>query len=333
SEIWNRRKSGEIYPQALTITAVRNPEGGISNYVGDFIDISDIKAAEQKISRLSYFDVLTGLPNRERLMQTLAEVIQQSHKSMNYGALLVVDLDAFKNVNETLGYPAGDTLLTMVADRLSDLADQRNSVARFGGDEYVMVLADLGADATGAADLAGQKAQSVLAALEDEYDLHGARYYTTGCVGVALISPESDDEPDVVLKKAGIALTEAKASGRNRMMFFDPALQDAISEKAKLLSEMREAIRLHQFELYVQPQQSADKGIIGVEALVRWNHPERGLLSPNIFIPLAEANDMAAQLGREILELGLDILQRWRGNPLCQNLKVSVNLAAEQFYE
>jgi len=332
-EIWNRRKSGEIYPQALTITAVRNPEGGISNYVGDFIDISDIKAAEQKISRLSYFDVLTGLPNRERLMQTLAEVIQQSHKNMNYGALLVVDLDAFKNVNETLGYPAGDTLLTMVADRLSALADQRNSVARYGGDEYVMVLADLGADATGAADLAGQKAQSVLAALEDEYDLHGARYYTTGCVGVALISPESDDEPDVVLKKAGIALTEAKASGRNRMMFFDPALQDAISEKAKLLSEMREAIRLHQFELYVQPQQSADKGIIGVEALVRWNHPERGLLSPNIFIPLAEANDMAAQLGREILELGLDILQRWRGNPLCQNLKVSVNLAAEQFYE
>lgn len=331
-EIWNRRKSGEIYPQALTITAVRNEQGEICNFVGDFIDISALKAAEQKISRLSYFDVLTGLPNRERLMEIVTEAIEQGVGTGNFGAVLFVDLDNFKNVNETIGYAAGDKLLVMVADRLSMLAGRRSSVARYGSDEYVIVLTDLGADSASAADLVGQKAQSVLAALEDDYDIDGVRYYTTGCVGVTLINPMSGSTQEL-LKQAGIALTQAKASGRNRVMFFDPALQDSISERARLLSDLRDAVRLRQFELYVQPQQAVDGRIVGAEALVRWNHPTRGLLSPNVFIPLAESSDMMVLLGKEILDLGLEILQRWQQIPLCRNLKLSVNVAADQFYE
>ena len=332
-EIWNRRKSGEIYPQALTITAVRNADGEICNFVGDFIDISDLKAAQQKISRLSYFDVLTGLPNRERLIQILADTIQKGAEKGRFGAVLIVNLNDFKTINETIGYSAGDKLLMVVADRLRALAGQQNSVARYGGDEYVVVLQNFEGDATAVADIVGQKAQSILAVLEGDYELDGGRYYTTGCIGVTLIAPDKHQAPDLLLKQAGIALTQAKMVGRNNVMFFDPSLQESLSERVQLLADLREAVRLKQFELYLQPQQLADGTIVGVEALVRWNHPLRGMLSPAIFIPLAESHDMMVILGREILDLGLDILQRWSSSPQFGHVKLSINLAAEQFYE
>ncbi len=331
-EIWNRRKNGETYPQTTTITAVRNQAGEVTNYVADYIDISDIKWAEAEISKLSYFDSLTGLINRSRLLQVLEQTVSRSVDKQRFGALLMIDLDQFKVINDTLGHRAGDELLVRIARRLQELVRPMDNVARYGGDEFVVMLETLGDDAGRAATSVQRMAQSILSGLADNYRIQNADYFSTCSIGITLFGEGAADTVELV-KQVDIAMFQAKKEGGNAICFFDPEWQAMVSERATLLQELREAIHRHQFELYYQPQLDAAGQVIGAEALVRWNHPVRGLVSPVEFIPLAEQNGLILALGREVLELGLKQLKDWQQVEQCQHLKLSINLVPEQFYE
>lgn len=331
-EIWNRRKNGEVYPQSVTITAVRNQAGEVTNYVGDYLDISALKWAEEEISKLSYYDPLTGLINRTRLLMLLEHSVKRSVELQRFGALLMIDLDQFKVINDTLGHQAGDELLISIAERLQDLVRPMDNVARYGGDEFVVVLATLGEDAGRAATMVQRMAQSILNGLEDTYRVQGSDYFSTCSIGITLFGEGAADTVELV-KQVDIAMFQAKDAGGNAIRFFDPAWQAAVSERAVLLQELREAIREHQFELYYQPQLDVDGVLIGAEALVRWNHPVRGVVSPIDFIPLAEQNGLILALGHEVLELGLRQLKKWQQVPQYRSLKLSINLVPEQFYE
>ena len=331
-EIRNRHKNGEIHPQSLTITAVTNLEGEISHYVGDYIDKSAIKKAEEEINKLSNFDPLTGLANRRRLLSLLEQDVARCVELKHFGALLMIDLDEFKDINNTLGHQAGDALLIEVAERLQWLVSSQGIVARYGGDEFVVVLAALGKNAAEAAHKVQEVAQAILTELEGSYDLQSSQYYSSCSIGVTLFGDGSADAAELI-KQMDIALVQAKSNGGNDIRFFDPAWQTAVGERALLLVELREAIRLHQFELYYQPQWDVDGVVVGAEALVRWNHPVRGVMAPLEFIPFAEKNGLILALNHEVLELGLARIKAWQQLPQCQSLKLSINLVAEQFYE
>jgi diguanylate cyclase (GGDEF)-like protein/PAS domain S-box-containing protein len=331
-EIRNRRKNGEVYPQSLTITAVSNLAGEVTHYVGDYIDKSAIKKAEEEINKLSNFDPLTGLANRRRLLSLLEQNVARSVELNHFGALLMIDLDEFKNINNTLGHQAGDALLIEVAERLQRLVPSQGIVARYGGDEFVLMLAALGKNAAEAAHKVQEVAQAILTELEGNYHLQASQYYSSCSIGVTLFGDGSADTAELI-KQMDIALFQAKSDGGNDIRFFDPAWQTAVGERALLLVELREAIRQHQFELYYQPQWDVDGVVVGAEALVRWNHPVRGVIAPLEFIPFAEKNGLILALNHEVLELGLARIKAWQQLPQCQNLKLSINLVAEQFYE
>lgn len=311
---------------------MRNQAGEVTNYVGDYIDMSALKWAEEEISKLSYFDPLTGLINRTRLLMLLEHSVRRSVETQRFGALLMIDLDQFKVINDTLGHQAGDELLIRIAERLQDLVRPMDNVARYGGDEFVVVLATLGEDAGRAATTVQRMAQSILSGLEDTYRIQGSDYFSTCSMGITLFGEGAADTVELV-KQVDIAMFQAKDTGGNTICFFDPAWQAAVSERAALLQELREAIREHQFELYYQPQLDVDGVLIGAEALVRWHHPVRGVVSPIEFIPLAEQNGLILALGHEVLELGLVQLKKWQQVPQYRNLKLSINLVPEQFYE
>lgn len=331
-EVWNKRKNGEIYPQTLTITAVRNSAGEITHYVGDYVDLSELKQAEQTITKLSFYDSLTGLPNREKFLLQLRDSVAMAVAGARYAALLMIDLDHFKNINDTLGHSAGDVLLVNVAERLQRLMRPEDNIARYGGDEFVIILNALDADQSRAASLVQKIAQSILASLDTNYEIGVSSYYSTCSVGVTLFGAQGAD-PAELLKQADIALHQAKSSGRDQIGFFDPAWQAAVSERARLLGDLREGLRLHQFELYLQPQQDISGLVIGAEALVRWNHPVQGLVPPGEFISLSEETGLILPLGREIMEMGLGLLKRWQSDPLRRQLKLSINVSPHQFYE
>lgn len=331
-EVWNKRKNGEIYPQTLTITAVRNEAGEITNYVGDYVDITDLKHAEQEISKLSFFDSLTGLPNREKFFLQLTESVLLAFDSRRFGALLMIDLDNFKDVNDTLGHNTGDELLIRVAERLQRLLRPEDVAARYGGDEFVIILNVLDGDAGRAANLVQRISQTILATLDGTYNFAAGDCFVTCSIGATLFGSEGASSEEL-LKQADIALFKAKAGGRDRVEFFDPAWLAAISERAKWLTDLRLGINEHQFELYLQAQQDAHGQVFGAEALVRWNHPTRGLVSPPEFIPLAEETGLILPLGKEIMRMALEVLRRWYAMPDFRLLKLSINVSPQQFYE
>ncbi|MDO9317513.1 MAG: MASE3 domain-containing protein [Gammaproteobacteria bacterium] len=331
-EMWNMRKNGEQFPQSLTITAVRNAEGEITHYVDDFFDTSDIKTAEETISKLSYFDSLTGLANRERLRTLLAAAIEQHTTRLQFGGLLMVDLDNFKTINETMGHTAGDELLVEVSQRLQRSLQTTDIVSRCGGDEFLVLLNNIGADPGTASAALQSTAESILARLDGNYIIGEKSYYNSCSIGATLFGPGADNLEEL-LKQLDIALFSAKSNGRNRISFFDPALQIAVGERTQLLSDLRSGIDRLEFELYFQAQVDHNSNIVGAEALVRWNHPQLGVLSPASFLPLAEQNGLMLKLGQDILRMGIQQLQRWQADPDNRQLKLSINITADQFYE
>jgi diguanylate cyclase (GGDEF)-like protein/PAS domain S-box-containing protein len=330
-EIWNRRKSGEIYPQSLTITAVKNELNIVTHYVADFIDISDIKHAQAEISRLSFFDPLTGLPNRARFQELLQETLDRCRESGRFGALLLVDLDHFKTINDTIGHASGDKLLEQVAGRLNGLMRDHYVVARYGGDEFVVIMDQLELDPAGSATYAQQMSIAILNALDDRYQIDGDSYDTTCSIGVALFGQDTKDTADI-MKQVDIALFQAKNAGRNTISFFDPDWQEAVKQRALLLKQLKDGLLEKQFVLFFQPQVGEHGELIGAEALVRWRHPDRGIVCPAEFIPLAEHSGMMLALGDEVLHMGLQQLSKWQTQQGYKNFKLSINLATEQFY-
>jgi diguanylate cyclase (GGDEF)-like protein/PAS domain S-box-containing protein len=328
-DIWNRRKNGEIYPEHLTITAVRDQQGRVSNYVAAFADITEIKSAEEKIKNLAFYDSLTGLPNRRLLQDRLQQALSSRMRSDREGALLFIDLDNFKTLNDTLGHGVGDLLLQQVAQRLVACVREGDTVARLGGDEFVVMLEDLSVHTIEAAEQAEVIGAKILLSLNQTYQLAEHEFHSTSSIGATLFGEHQSIES--LLQQADIAMYESKKAGRNALRFFDPKMQDVINERAVMESELRVALENHQFELYFQLQVDSAHRPIGAEALIRWNHPERGMISPALFIPLAEDTGAILPIGHWVLEAACAQLKRWQEDGLMSELVLAVNVSAKQF--
>lgn len=329
-EIWNRRKNGQIYPERMTISAVKDTDAKVTNYVSVFTDISESKASSEKIEHLAFYDPLTNLPNRLLLLDRMRQALSVSSRSGKKGALLFIDLDHFKVLNDTLGHSTGDLLLKLQADRLSSAVRAGDTVARFGGDEFVVVLEALEESASEAAAIAEQIANKILLALHESCVFGAHQYQSTSSIGITLFGGE-EYEIEELLKQADIAMYQAKKAGRNTLRFFDPVMQEKLSIRASLEAELRYAIDKQQLALYYQVQVDDNNRPIGAEALIRWIHPERGIVSPVEFIPIAEETTLILDIGHWVIDTACSQLAEWAKSFEKNHLIIAVNVSAHQF--
>ena len=329
-EIWDRRKNGEMYPKWLSISAVKDDMGAVTHYIGTHFDISERKQAEEKIHELAFFDQLTGLPNRTLLLDRLNLAMSTSTRSGSFGALLLIDLDNFKTLNDTLGHDMGDLLLKQVAQRLTTCVRAGETVARLGGDEFVVMLADLSTSEIDAATRAKTVCEKIRSTLNQTYQLNSLVYHITPSIGATLFRGHLVSIDDLV-KQADLAMYKSKETGRNAIHFFDPAMQASVVARVNLETDLRRAIEENQFRLHYQAQVVGAGRVTGAEALVRWQHPQRGLVSPAEFIPLAEETRLILPLGLWVLETACAQLAEWAGQPRMADLTLAVNVSAHQF--
>lgn len=329
-EIWNRRRSGEIYPEWLSITAVRSDAGEVTNYVGTLIDISARKAAEKEIEYLAFYDPLTQLPNRRLFLDRLRQALAGMAGHESRGAILFIDLDNFKTVNDTCGHEVGDRLLVETARRLITCVRDDDTIARLGGDEFIVMLENLSEDQREAAAQARIIGEKILAALNRPYSIAGRQHHSTPSIGVTLFFGTTNSQEEL-LKQADIAMYQAKSAGRNTLRFFDPDMQASLVARSALEAALVSGVRDRQFVLHYQPQVHGTHGVVGAEALVRWEHPERGLVPPAEFIPMAEQIGLILPIGQWVLEAACGQLRRWADAPGTRHLDLAVNVSAHQF--
>ena len=330
--LMDRRKNGDIYPLHLTLSAVRSKNGLVTNYVATFSDSSESQAAAEEIKHLAFYDFLTGLPNRRLLVDRLKQAMAVSVRNGKEGALLFIDLDDFKTLNDTQGHDIGDQLLQQVAKRLEACVREGDTVARFGGDEFVVMLEGLSErsfEAAAQIELIGEK---ILSQLSQPYQLGEYSLHSTPSIGVTLFI-DHKGTIDELFKQADIAMYQAKRAGRNTMRFFDPQMQQTLNSRAALEVELRNALQNRQFHLYYQIQVDSSHRPLGAEALIRWVHPERGLVSPLQFIPLAEESGLILAIGKWVLEAACSQLREWQKDALTRELVLAVNVSAKQFQQ
>ncbi|HGX91741.1 MAG TPA: EAL domain-containing protein [Candidatus Tenderia sp.] len=332
-EVWNRRKNGEIYPEWQTITSVKNQQGEITHYISSFQDMTERKKTEAHIERLAYYDNLTGLPNRTLLLDRLKHELALSKRNKKYGAVLFLDLDRFKTINDSLGHSIGDALLRQVAQRIQKQVRGADTVARLGGDEFVIVLAELNNDTEDAGFSAQIVADKIRAALCLPYHLHDHEYQFTPSIGIALF-PENNETVDDVLKHADSAMYQAKSHGGNSIRFYMPDMQIAADERLALEKDLRQAITNNELILHYQPQVDRQGQIIGAEALIRWQHPERGTICPNAFIPMAEETGQVIEIGAWVMREAFEQIKAWNTSGLCRlNPSFAINVSPRQFHQ
>ena len=331
-ELWDRRKNGELFPASLTISAVQASDGRISNYVGILLDITAQKAAENEVKSLAFYDPLTALPNRRLLLDRLRLAVAAMAASCYTGALLFIDLDNFKIINDSRGHDVGDQLLRQVAQRLLTCVRKTDTVARLGGDEFVILAQDMSSSAQDAATQIEHMGEKILAAMNQPYTLAGAKHYCTPSIGVTILNKDCTNADDI-LRKADLAMYQAKMAGRNQLRFFDPAMQAVVEKRVTLEAQLRAAIREQQFVIHYQPQVDINGALIGVEALVRWQHPQRGLVLPGEFISAAEDTGLISQLGFWVLETACRQLVHWQSQGKGAGLCMAVNVSASQFQQ
>jgi diguanylate cyclase (GGDEF)-like protein len=322
-----RKKNGEILWGLLSAT--QTDIDGIPCLISITRDISEAKAAEKEIWNLAFFDQLTGLPNRRMLLDRLRHSLAASARSGHRRALLFVDLDNFKDLNDSLGHQIGDLLLQEVAVRLSACVRESDTVARLGGDEFVVMLGDLSASAEEAASQAEAVGAKILRAIAEPFWLADRESFSAASIGITVFGDKREGTSEI-LQQADIAMYQAKAAGRNTMRFFEPTLQNAVNARAAMEEELRQAIRANQFLLFYQPQVDATR-MIGAEALLRWMHPKRGLLAPSEFISLAEQTGLILPLGEWVLETACRQIAAWGKCTETANLEIAVNISARQF--
>ncbi len=323
-EIWNRRKNGEGFSVWENISTVRDEKGELLYMVGMFRDITEQKAHRERIHYLAHYDILTDLPNRTLLHDRLKHAMAMASRHERELALLFIDLDSFKLINDSMGHPAGDELLKIVAERLQRLVREADTVARLGGDEFVLLLEE--PHDNGGVD---QICQRILAALAEPVRLEGRDFAIGASIGVGYY-PKDGSTPEELLKHADTAMYRAKELGKGRFCYFDPSLSARANQRFLLESQLRQALELRQLRLVYQPQVSLEDGRpCGVEALLRWRHPTLGSVPPCEFIPLAEESGLIHAIGRWVLQQACRDAVRWRN--LGKPLRVSVNISGVQF--
>lgn len=328
--IWNRNKEGRILPVWLSISAVRGSDGAITHYIGIYSNTSDPREAERKIMELAYYDPLTNLPNRRLLLDRLNQARLVATRNHIFGAILLIDIDRFKSINDTHGHDMGDRVLITVAQSLRSSLRETDTAARLGGDEFVVLLPDLGSNAESAMKVLKPISEKLHACISEPVKLNGVTHNTTSSIGITLFSHQTQGTNEL-LKEADLALYQAKASGRNMMRFFDDDMHTQFTEKINLESSLRQALNRKELSLAYQPQVDQSGKVIGAEALLRWNSPNYEAVSPNVFIPIAEESGLIIPIGEWALQHGCAQLAAWGKNQYTQDLVLSINISAKQF--
>lgn len=322
-EIWDRRKNGELYPKMLSISAVRNQDGEISNFVALSTDITSIKETEEKLEKLAHYDPLTGLANRLLFYDRLQHDLTMANREQGELGLVLLDLDGFKEVNDTLGHPVGDQLLVEVAERLIGSIRESDTVARLGGDEFVVILTNIKREN----DLA-MLAQKILDNLREPYYLEDERVEISASLGITLY-PEDGRDANLLLKNADTAMYHAKGAGKSRIHFYTQAMTQNADARFRLAADLRTALEREEFLVYYQPKVSLNSGrIVGMEALVRWQHDGK-IIPPFKFIPVAEETGIINEIGAWVLEQACAQTKEWHKD--FPGLRISVNLSSRQF--
>jgi diguanylate cyclase (GGDEF)-like protein len=293
-------------------------------------DITERKRAEDEIHRLAFYDPLTQLPNRRLLQDRLGQALAGGQRSRHYGALLFLDLDNFKTLNDTRGHEAGDRLLIETAQRIQASLRAGDTVARLGGDEFLVILEDLSAEIHDAAVQTREVGEKIREALAEPYLLAGREFHCAASLGVTLFFGE-EESVETLLKQADLAMYKAKEAGRNTLRFFDPAMQTALNERSALEADLRLAMEAGQLRLYYQPQVDSAHRMISAEALLRWEHPQRGMVMPDDFISLAEETSLILPIGEWVLATACRQIKVWSTESASRDLKLAVNVSARQF--
>ncbi|GAB4214591.1 MAG: hypothetical protein Fur007_11080 [Rhodoferax sp.] len=329
-QMQRRRVDGSLMWASISGAPVFDDQGNFVGYRGVGRDITERKQAEAHIEHLAFFDPLTGLPNRRLLLDRLQATLAASKRHPQMSAVLFIDLDNFKDLNDACGHEVGDLLLCQVAQRLQACVREADTVARLGGDEFVVLLQDLGTEADMVSMQVERVGQKILSQLGQSYTVAGHEQHSTPSIGATLILP-GVCSVDELLKQADLAMYEAKAAGRNTLRFFDPAMQTLVAKRARIEQELRQALRTQEFVLYYQPVVDAQAAVVGAEALVRWQHPERGLVGPGEFIGVAEQTGLIVPLGQWVLEQACRQLALWARSPERAHWHVAVNVSVCQF--
>jgi diguanylate cyclase (GGDEF)-like protein/PAS domain S-box-containing protein len=326
-EIWNRNKSGETYAETLDINAVRDSEGNVLRYVALFSDITQLKKHAQQLEHLTYYDVLTSLPNRALLADRLHQAMAQANRRKQFFAVAYLDLDGFKKINDQHGRDAGDRLLTSLAFDMKCALREGDTLARLGGDEFVAVILDLD-DATSSTPVLDQLRE----AASEPVQVGDVSLKVSASIGVTFFPQSEAADPDQLLRQADQAMYQAKLAGGNRYHIFDPEHDQNVRGRHENLEHIRRAMAAREFILHYQPKVNMRSGkVVGLEALVRWQHPERGLLPPGMFLPVIEDHQLAIELGEWVIESALSQMDEWRQAGL--EIPVSVNVGALQLQQ
>jgi len=331
-EISKKHKAGRDLIVESRCTLVRTSDNTPHSILAINTDITNRKAADARIHNLAFHDVLTGLPNRTLLRERLEKALAATHELQNCGALVLIDLDDFKTLNDTSGHDLGDRLLQEVATRLKSCIRSSDTAARLGGDEFVVMLLNLSKDPETANGEAKSIGETIVHALQRPYLLQHQEYEGTASVGATLFQGRSETVDDL-LKRADLAMYQAKAQGRNRLCLFDPAMESTAASRVELLADLKKALANDEFELYYQPQVTTDRRVVGCEALLRWRHPLRGMVPPNEFIPLAEADGLIVELGYWVLDTACLQLAAWAQQPGMGDLHMAVNVSIRRFFD
>jgi diguanylate cyclase (GGDEF)-like protein/PAS domain S-box-containing protein len=327
-EIWNRRKNGEIYPEMLTISAVKNAAGLLQHYVSLCTDITSLKEHQGQLERIAHFDLLTNLPNRVLLADRLSQAMLQCSRHEQSLAVVFLDLDGFKQVNDTYGHDVGDELLIALSVLMKKALRKEDSLARIGGDEFVAVLAEL----TSVEDCE-PVLERLLQATSTPVTVGDVVLNVSASIGVTLY-PQDNVDADQLMRHADQAMYLAKESGKNRYHLFDTAQDDAVKVQRESLEAIRSALDNHQFVLYYQPKVNMRTGTVsGVEALIRWQHPQRGVLNPIEFLPVIENNPMSIEMGEWVIDTALTQISQWQKTGINLPISISVNIAAVQLQQ
>ena len=330
SDIPVKRKDGSVFHADIKASHVHF--GGAKYLLANFRDVTERKRAEEENRNLAFYDVLTGLPNRRLLLDRLRTALSSSARSNRCGALLFLDMDKFKILNDTQGHDYGDLMLIEVGRRIQACVRDVDTVARQGGDEFVVLIEEIDANMHAASQRAALIAEKIRASLVEPYVLKEYEYHSSPSIGISMYLGNAESV-DTLMKQADMAMYQVKDAGRNAVLFFDPMMQLAVSARAELEADLRGAFPKGQFQLHYQIQMDGARRPVGAEVLIRWKHPWRGIVSPALFIPVAEDSGLILEVGHWVIETACGQLAKWAKNEQMSHLNLAINVSARQFQQ